>query len=203
MGEEILPGQNDMARRVLKKMMVLSLAMISLSSSGCFWLAAQGPSLGPLAIPIPISPYFQKKEEDEFWDHERYERVPILGPITSAGPPVALDPPSDDEVVRALEKAHPVQGGVPLLHTIQRNNVRIVKDKIADYIDPPRVYPLIGPAQLHHAHYKCTVYYSQTTRVGWPVPYTTVDEDASEVIYIDHNHLHMVGNVDTGADSNY
>ena len=28
--------------------------------------------------------------------------------------------------------------------------------------------------------------------------YTTVDEDAQEVLYIDHNHLHMVGNVNTG-----
>jgi hypothetical protein len=40
------------------------------------------------------------------------------------------------------------------------------------------------------------VYYKETTRVGWPVPYTTVDEDAQEVLYIDHNHLHMVGDVD-------
>jgi hypothetical protein len=28
------------------------------------------------------------------------------------------------------------------------------------------------------------------------VPYTTVDEDSREVIYIDHNHLHMVGDVE-------
>ena len=79
----------------------------------------------------------------------------------------------------------------------------IVKHKIADYVDPPRVVPLIGPTQLHHAHYKCTIYFEEVTRVGWPVPYTTVDEDAQEVIYIDHNHFHMVGNVDTGAGSDY
>ena len=108
-----------------------------------------------LAIPIPISPYFQERKEDEAWEKERYDRVPILGPITSGGPPVALDPPSDDEVMRALEKARPVEGGVPLLYERNRNNVRIVKYKIADYVDPPRVYPLIGPAQQHHAHYKC------------------------------------------------
>ncbi|MCA9248824.1 MAG: hypothetical protein KDA42_16975, partial [Planctomycetales bacterium] len=98
---------------------------------------------------------------------------------------------------------HPVQGGLPFLHEVQRNDVRIVKEKIADYIDPPRVYPLIGPAQLHHAHYKCTVHYSETTRVGWPIPHTKTDEDSVEVLYIDHNHLHMVGNVNTGAGSNY
>ena len=63
-------------------------------------------------------------------------------------------------------------------------------------LDPPRVVPLIGPVQLHHAHYKCTIFFTEVTRVGWPIPYTTTDEDASEVIYIDHNHFHMVGNVE-------
>ncbi|NQU24098.1 MAG: hypothetical protein HQ567_22675, partial [Candidatus Nealsonbacteria bacterium] len=64
-------------------------------------------------------------------------------------------------------------------------------------------YPLIGPAQQHHAHYKCIIYFSETERVGWPVPYTHTDEDAQEVIYIDHNHLHMVGNIDPGPGSGY
>ncbi len=80
-----------------------------------------------------------------------------------------------------------------------RDNVRMVVEPIADYIDPPRVYPLIGPAQPHHAHYKCTVYYSETTHVGYPVPHTTKDEDSVQVVYIDHNHLHMVGDVDGGG----
>ena len=69
--------------------------------------------------------------------------------------------------------------------------------------DPFALRALLGPVQLHHAHYKCTVYYSEITRVGWPVPYTTVDEDAQEVLYIDHNHFHMVGNVSGGPGSNY
>jgi hypothetical protein len=101
--------------------------------------------------------------------------------------------------MRSLERAHPVEGGLPVMHEVQRNNVRIIKEKIADYVDPPRFYPLIGPAQQHHAHYKCTVYYTEVTRVGWPLPYTTRDEDAREVIYVDHNHFHMVGNVETGS----
>lgn len=152
-----------------------------------------------MPVPTPVSPYFQKQQEDKFWNRERYERVPILGPITSGGPAVALDPPSPDEVMRAMEKVHAVQGGVPLMYEKQRNNVRMIVEPIADYVDPPRVYPLIGPAQLHHAHYKCTVYYTEVTRIGWPVPYTTVDEDSREVVYIDHNHFHMVGNVDEGG----
>ncbi len=116
---------------------------------------------------------------------------------------IALDTPSDYEVVRAWEKANPIQGGLPFLHEKQRNNVRIVKEKIADYVDPPRVVPLIGPVQLHHAHYKCTIYYTEITRVGWPVPHTLIDEDSQEVIYIDHNHFHMVGPVNTGAGANF
>jgi hypothetical protein len=129
--------------------------------------------------------------------------VPILGPLTAEGPAIALDPPSDDEVMRALDKVKSKEGGIPLLYAVHRNNVRIVKDKIADYIDPPRVYPLVGPAQQHHAQYKCTIYYEEVTRVGWPVPHTLTNEDAQQVVYIDHNHLHMVGNVETGPSSNY
>ncbi len=172
-----------------------TLALLAVSSTGCYGLGG-GISLGFLGWPIPVSPFYQQKQEDKFWDHERYERVPILGPTTSGGPAVALDPPSDDEVMRALEKARPVQGGVPLIWEKQRNNVRIVKEKIADYIDPPRFYPLIGPAQLHHAHYKCTIYFEEKTYVGYPVPHTLHDREAAEVMYIDHNHFHMVGDVE-------
>jgi len=177
------------------------LMLLALCSTGCG--VTQGPQLGFLGFPFPISPYFQDKKEDEFWIKERYDRVPVLGPLAQGGPDQGLDPPSDDEVMRALERAHPLEGGLPLLHEVQRNNVRIVKEKIADYMDPPRVMPLVGPVQQHHVHYKCTVYYTEVKRVGWPVPHTLRDEDSQEVVYIDHNHLHMVGNVDTGATANY
>ena len=179
----------------------LLLAVAGLANTGCVGL--HNFDLGFVGIPIPVSPYFQKKKEDEFWNHERYERAAILGPLLAGSPTEALDPPSDDEVMRALEKAKPIQGGLPMMHEVQRSRVRIVKDKIADYIDPPRVVPLIGPVQLHHAHYKCTVYYQETTWVGWPIPHKLVDEDAQEVLYIDHNHFHMVGPVDTGASANF
>ena len=181
--------------------MMLLVATTAVLSSGCF--TPSGPGLGILSVPIPVSPYWQKHQEDKFHIHERYARVPILGPLTAGGPAVALDPPSDDEVMRALERANPVQGGVPFLNETQRNNVTIIKEKIADYIDPPRVVPLIGPAQLHHAHYKCTVYYSEKKIVGWPIPHTLHDEDSVEVLYIDHNHFHMVGNVDLGKNNTH
>lgn len=172
------------------------------SATGCGTIVA-GPDLGLLFYPIPMTPYFQKREEDAAWNHKRYDRTPILGPIQAGAPVVALDTPSDDEVMRALEKARPVQGGFPMQHEVQRNRVRIIVEPVADYVDPPRVYPLVGPAQLHHAQYKCIVYFAETTRTGWPIPYTTTTEDCQEVVYIDHDHLHMVGNVDPGPGTGY
>ncbi|MHC4399625.1 MAG: hypothetical protein ACYTG0_08095 [Planctomycetota bacterium] len=181
-------------------LMLASLVM----TTGCTHYGPNNLTLGGWgSVPIPVSPYFQDKLEDQAWEKERYDAVPILGPMTAAGPAMALDPPSDDEIMRALEDARPLEGGIPFLHETQRNNVRIVVEPIADYVDPPKVVPLIGPAQLHHAHYKCTIYFTEITRAGWPVPYTSTNEDAQEVIYIDHNHLHMVGNVDTGPGSEY
>ncbi|MES1213525.1 MAG: hypothetical protein ABUL64_02980, partial [Singulisphaera sp.] len=173
-----------MSARHWKRLVLLAAVFPLLTASGCMWplSTASGP-MWRFPWPMPVSPYFQKKHEDKFWVHERYERVPILGPVTGPHEPVALDPPSPDEVMRALEKIHPVSGNVPLLYEKQRNNVRMTIEKISDYTDPPRFYPLIGPAQHHHCHYKCTVYYSDTTRCGYPVPTTTVDEDAREVIY--------------------
>jgi hypothetical protein len=181
-----------------------ALVMLALVTTGCGWgIATQGPSLGILGVPIPVTPYYQKQKEDQAWVKERYDRVPVLGPVTSGGPPVALDPPSDDEVMRALENVEPTEGGLPMLYERNRNNVRIVKEKIADYTDPPRVYPLVGPAQQHHAHYKCTIYYEDVRHIGWPVPHTIRDDEAQQVVYVDHNHLHMVGNVDAGAGANF
>ncbi len=191
-----------MLRKLTTKVAGLLLASGIVASTGCIGIT-HGVNLGFLSIPIPISPYLQDQEELDFHNHERYARVPILGPTTSGNPVVALDPPSDDEVMQALEKASPTRGGIPLLHEKQRNNVKIVKEKIADYVDPPRFIPLIGFAQLHHAHYKCSIYYSERVINGWPLPYTLEDEEAVEVIYIDHNHFHMCGNPDTGAGSVY
>ncbi len=179
----------------------LIVASVVLTNTGCF--TAAGPSLGIFSIPIPVSPYWQKIREDEAYVHERYARVPIMGPLTAGGPVEDLDPPSDDEVWWALERAHSVQGGFPFLYETQRNDVRMVKEKIADYIDPPRVVPLIGPVQLHHVHYKCTIFFEKRTIVGWPIPHTLVDEEAAEVIYVDHNHFHMVGNVDLGKSNTH
>ena len=182
-------------------LLALLAAAMTAPLAGC--LASQGPQFGILGMPIPVSPYLQTKMEDEHYDRERYNRVPILGPLTAGGPRAAMDVPTDDEVMRAFFRAHPLKSGVPFLYDVGRNDVRIVKEKLGDYIDPPRFIPLVGPAQLHHAHYKCSIYYSEIVRVGWPVPHSLVDDESMEVIYIDHNHFHLVGNPDAGDNSPY
>lgn len=191
-----------MSRKLTTKISGMLLLAGALTQVGCIGIS-QGPNLGLLGLPIPVSPYFQDQEEVQFHNHERYARVPIMGPLTAGGPTMALDPPSDDEVMQAMERARPIRGGIPMLSEKQRNNVRIIKEKIADYIDDPRFVPMIGFSQLHHAHYRCTVYFEERTINGWPVPYTLDDKEAVEVIYIDHNHFHMVGDPECGESSPY
>jgi hypothetical protein len=187
--------------KTIKFAIVGALSVLSLGAfSGCN--VTTGPTCGWF-VPVPVSPYFQKEAEDRYVEFKRYKRMPVLPPIPPGTQIAAMDPPCQDEVMRALEKARPVQGGLPLLHEVQRNNIRITVDLLKDETDPPRVMPLVGPVQLHHSHWKCTIYFTQVTRVGWPLPYTNTDEEAQEVVYVDHDHLHMVGNVDGGPGSYY
>jgi hypothetical protein len=59
-----------------------------------------------------------------------------------------------------------------------------------DKIDPPRFFPLVGPAQLHHCHWKCTIYYRETVQSSYPFPVKVV-KNRVEVVYIDKDHLHL------------
>ena len=102
-------------------------------TSGCFGFG--GFTLGIFSVPVPVSPYFQGAYEDMAFEQDRYSQVPVLPPIVD-GTPEGMDAPSDDEVIRLLEKAKPDNGGVPFLETRYRNDVRITKELVADYVDP-------------------------------------------------------------------
>jgi len=174
-------------------LLVVALATMVVPNSGCrmlFWFAKDAFILSwffgttPL---IPVTPYFSQEIEDTYWEEERYKRVPILDPIEGENaPPACPDPPSPDEVVRALPDD--TAGGWPFLAETFRNNVRIVTDLIVDRTDECRFYPQVGPARLRHCHYKCTVYFEKTMRSSWPIPFTNVDQ-TEDVVYIDHDHL--------------
>lgn len=136
---------------------------------------------------IPVTPYFSQEIEDTYHEEERYRSVPIFDPIEGENAPLfCLDIPSADEVMRALPN-NP-KGGVAFLAETSRNNVRIVTELIVDRLDECRFFPMVGPARIHHCHWKCTVFYEETKRSYWPVPFTTTDQ-VEEVVYIDHDHL--------------
>lgn len=141
--------------------------------------------------PIPVPPWVTERMEDKY-AFKNDSRTPVLPPIREGFPlPTCDDPPDDAQVIRALPR---VTRGVPFFYEEFRDDVTVVVEKLVDKIDPPRFFPLIGPAQLHHCHFKCTVYYKETIESGYPFP-VKVTRPRVEVVYIDKDHLHLyVGN---------
>jgi hypothetical protein len=179
---------------LLKRLTLLvGIGLMTMTNSGCVLFAdfAQvawilGDFFGTTPL-IPVSPYYSELIEDRYIREERYEKVPILDPVEGQHAPLfCMDPPSDDEVMRALPDE--TGGGWAFVAETTRNNVRIVVEPIVDRIDDCRFFPLVGPARLHHCHYKCTVYYDKIIRSDWPVPFRHKDETI-QVVYIDHDHL--------------
>lgn len=137
----------------------------------------------------PILPSQQQRLEEDMAREER-DKVPILDPIPGEfTPATCLDPPSDEEVWAKVPK---FRNGSPPFYEVQRNNVRILIEKIGDAIDPCKIYPLAGPAQLVHCHYKCTVYFDELYWSDYPIPFHHVDHRV-EVVYIDKDHLRRCG----------
>lgn len=181
-------------RSLAKRLTILALlGMATTSLSGCRLVAgftvvgAQFSKFWLATPPIPVSPYFQQMVEDTYWNEERYGKVPVLDPVEGENAPLfCMDSPSADEVMRALPDD--TAGGFPFLAETTRNNVRFVVEPIVDKLDECRFYPMVGPARLHHCHYKCTVYFDKVVRSDWPIPFTHHDA-TQEVVYIDHDHL--------------
>ena len=84
------------------------------------------------------------------------------------------------------------RNGSPPFYEVQRNNARFLIEKIGDTIDPCKVYPLAGPCQLVHCHYKCTIYFDELYWSDYPIPFNHVDHRV-EVVYIDKDHLRRCG----------
>jgi len=173
--------------------LLIGIGLVTMSSSGCTffgwwvkdaWILADFFGTTPL---IPVSPYYSQLIEDTYVEEERYDKVPILDPVEGEHAPLfCMDPPSQDEVMRALPDE--TSGGWAFVAETSRSNVRIVVEPIVDRIDDCRFYPMVGPARLHHCHYKCTVYFDKVIRSDWPVPFRHKDETV-QVVYIDHDHL--------------
>jgi len=162
-----------------------------------FWLftAAILPVVSSIGC---IQPWVAERMEEKY-QHKNDHRTPLMPPIRDGFPaPLCEDPPSDKEVLRALPKR---LRGVPYVYEEFHDDIVIVKNRIVDKIDPPRFFPLVGWANLHHCHWECAVYYNETIQSAQPFP-TYLKKQRVQVIYIDKDHMHLnVGpNPDTQRD---
>jgi hypothetical protein len=165
---------------IRRKLWLLAAALLP-AASGCNPLA-----MGFLT-PIPMPPWVTERMEQKF-AYKNDGRTPIMPPIRDGyPPPICEDAPSDAEVLRAMPR---VPRGIPYGYETFRDDIVIVKNRLVDKIDPPRFFPLVGPAQLHHCHWECIVYYTETCQSDYPFP-VKVRKQRVQVIYIDKDHLHL------------
>jgi len=136
--------------------------------------------------PICIQPWVAERMEEKMCIKNDY-RTPVMPPIPAGYRPVCEDPPDKAAILRAMPR---VARGVPYFYEEFRDNIEFTIEKLVDVIDPPRFFPLVGPAQLHHCHYKCTIYFDETRQSGYPFPFRCKARRV-EVVYIDKDHLHL------------
>ncbi|MGL4465365.1 MAG: hypothetical protein ACRC1K_24710 [Planctomycetia bacterium] len=141
----------------------------------------------PFWFPVPVPQLIGDNIQD--WKTKVYNEVPIMPPVRDYAPVLCLDPPAEYDVIREMKKpSHP--GNIPYLRETHYNNMQIVVEKLVDSIDECRFYPLLGPAQLHHCHYKVTIYFDRIRHSMYPFSWEVTDKDV-EVLYIDKDHLHI------------
>jgi hypothetical protein len=173
-------------RRMRTLMLAALAAAAPASLTGCISITSWPFSMGP-ATPIPVPAWVTERMEEKYC-HDIDFKTPIMPPIREGfPPPLCEDPPDEARILRALPH---VTRGVFYLFEEFRDNVQVVTELLVDKIDPPRFFPLVGPAQLHHCHWKCTVYYTETIESGYPFPFRCV-RPRVQVVYIDLDHLHL------------
>lgn len=144
----------------------------------------QAPASGTPA-PVAVRP----------WEQDRPDNyLPKVIPPLEEGDD-GSQPPSNQEILAALPA---FARGIPYVYDQYRDDLSITTEKLVDRIDPPRFFPLIGTAQLHHVHWKCTVTFTQVVEIQNPLPFTCRTQQ-SEVVYIDKDHLHLSVEKDEAA----
>jgi hypothetical protein len=164
--------------------------LASAGLSGCNPFSAYiSPAIYSMGMgtPIPVPAWVTERMEEKY-NFQNDHRTPIMPPIRPGfPPPLCEDPPSQEETLRAMPH---VKRGVPYVCEEFRDDVSFTFERIVDKIDPARFFPLVGPAQLHHCHWKCTIYYTETIESGYPFPFRC-RKPRVEVVYIDKDHLHL------------
>lgn len=142
--------------------------------------------------PIPVPPWVAERMEEKYAFKNDF-RTPILPPIKAGTPPpLCEDPPDEAAVLRAMPH---IKRGVPYFCEEFRDNIQVTSERLVDKIDPVRFYPLVGLAQLHHCHWKSTIYFTETIESGYPFPFR-VKKPRVEVVYMDKDHLHLYADED-------
>jgi hypothetical protein len=154
---------------------------------GCGGLTGCNPLSMGFATPVPVQPWVAEQMEERLCIKNDF-RTPLMPPIPPGIRPLCEDPPDRAAILRAMPR---VARGVPYVYEEFRDDIEFTVEKLVDTIDPPRFIPLIGPAQLHHCHWKCTVYYTETVESSYPFPFRC-KRRRTEVVYIDKDHFHLV-----------
>lgn len=115
--------------------------------------------------------------------------IQLLGPITDGGKAAPLDPPGDDDVLEAVDRALDKDATWPKAK--DRISVRLVKEVLGERVMPPRFIPTIGPAELHQTKYKCTIYCRVYEKIEHPIPHH-VEKEIVRVVYLAHSGFHLV-----------
>jgi hypothetical protein len=161
--------------------------MLALALAAPYCLSGCVPYSMGIFTPVPVPPWVQEKM-DEKYGNINDGRAAILPPILPGYPvPMCEDPPDIAAVLRAMPR---VTRGIPYFYEEHRDDIEMIPERIVDKIDPPRFFPLVGMAQLHHCHYKCTVYYTETIESSYPFP-MYVKKPRIKVVLIDKDHLHL------------
>jgi hypothetical protein len=138
----------------------------------------------PTRPATPAGSYGTKPQKNS----EKEPSTPILRPLNDGKPlPECTQPPDRAEILRAMS---PVPRGVPVICEVYRDDPQFETQLLVEKVDPARFYPLIGPAQLHQCHWKCTIRYNETTELAYPFP-VRATRPRVEVVYIDRDHLHL------------
>jgi len=144
--------------------------------------------LPTLATGCLVQPWTYDRMSNRY-EHDKDHKTPILPPIRAGfAPPRCEDAPSDNEVMRLFNERR--IRGVPYVYEEFQDDIQIVKNLRQDTIDPPRFFPLVGMAQLHHCHWECGIYYNDLVQSSYPYP-AYIKKQKVEVLLIDKDHLHL------------
>ena len=115
----------------------------------------------PFPLIVPIQPWVAERMEEKYQNPNDF-RTPIMPPVRDGFPaPICEDPPTELEVLRTMPR---MTRGVPFVYEEFRDEIEIIPEKLVDKIDPPRFFPLVGLAQLHHCHWECVATLARTER---------------------------------------